>query len=194
MKRFKKTSYSGFTLVETFVAISVLFIAVLGPMGLLSKSISDSMFAQNQITSYYLAQEAMEIIVFLRDSGDAIGPINPEDEEQVSIGDLLNNCVSSWCAFDLITIALEQTIDVCPYAEEGDMPDCARLYRDSGLDVYTHRASEEPTNFYRVFKIEIVDIDGNVPTGVLLRSIVGWPLNDGFRKTEVSTFLTLFNE
>ena len=65
---FKKWKNQGFTLIETFVAITVLMIVVIGPLSVLTKMISDGLFAQNQITASYLAQEGMDMIINIRDT------------------------------------------------------------------------------------------------------------------------------
>lgn len=52
----------GFTLIESLVAITVLLLAVTGPLALATKVISDSSVSQNQITAFYLGQEGLEFI------------------------------------------------------------------------------------------------------------------------------------
>ncbi len=59
---------SGFTLIETLVAFSVLTLMFLGPITLISKSISFAIVSQNNITAFYLGQEAVEYILNLRDT------------------------------------------------------------------------------------------------------------------------------
>ncbi|MFA5023196.1 MAG: hypothetical protein WC385_02345 [Candidatus Paceibacterota bacterium] len=61
----------GFTLVETFVAIIVLMITVLGPMSLLSNALRDSRYIKDQITATYLAQEGVELMIDQRNQGVA---------------------------------------------------------------------------------------------------------------------------
>lgn len=53
----------GFTLIETFVAISILLIAVMGPLQMFSKAIADGLYAKNQTIAYYLAQEGIELSI-----------------------------------------------------------------------------------------------------------------------------------
>ncbi len=53
----------GFTLIETFVAITVLVIAVLGPMTLLSKALQNSRYIKDEIVATYLAQEGVELMI-----------------------------------------------------------------------------------------------------------------------------------
>ena len=59
MNIFNNKNNKGLTLVETLVAISVLLMAVVGPMVIYSKSITNTRYAGDQITAYYLAQEGM---------------------------------------------------------------------------------------------------------------------------------------
>jgi hypothetical protein len=61
----KKT---GFTLIETLVAVTILIIGVIGPLSLAARGISDGLFAQNQLTANLLAQEAIETIVNVRNT------------------------------------------------------------------------------------------------------------------------------
>ncbi|MBU4536793.1 prepilin-type N-terminal cleavage/methylation domain-containing protein [Patescibacteria group bacterium] len=58
----------GFTLIETFVAIAVLLIAMSGPLVLVTKGLSISKMAKGQITAIYLAQEAIEYMRNVRDT------------------------------------------------------------------------------------------------------------------------------
>jgi type II secretory pathway pseudopilin PulG len=63
----KLKSQSGLTIVESLVAISILVISVLGPLVIVSQALRTSFFARDQLTTYYLAQEAIEHIRNLRD-------------------------------------------------------------------------------------------------------------------------------
>ena len=58
----------GFTLIETLVAVMLLSVAIVAPMSLASKSLSTAYYARDQITAFYLAQEAIEAVRSIRDS------------------------------------------------------------------------------------------------------------------------------
>lgn len=58
----------GFTLIETLVAVMLLSIAVVAPMSLAAKSLGSAYYARDQITAFYLAQEAIESLRSIRDS------------------------------------------------------------------------------------------------------------------------------
>lgn len=59
---------AGFTLVEAMVAISILSMAVTGPLLIAQKGIGSAIYARDQITAFYLAQEAVEYIRNIRDT------------------------------------------------------------------------------------------------------------------------------
>lgn len=58
---------SGFTLIETLVAISLLTIAIVAPISLTAQSLQSAYYARDQITAFYMAQEAIEAIRSVRD-------------------------------------------------------------------------------------------------------------------------------
>ncbi|MFH1402346.1 MAG: prepilin-type N-terminal cleavage/methylation domain-containing protein [Patescibacteria group bacterium] len=73
MRIFKKLKnknkfQKGFTLIETFVAITVLLIAITGPLYLVTRGLSVAKMVKGRITAIYLAQEAVEYIRNIRDN------------------------------------------------------------------------------------------------------------------------------
>jgi prepilin-type N-terminal cleavage/methylation domain-containing protein len=58
---------SGFSLVETLVAISLLLIIIVGPMSISAKTAKSSSFANEQIQAFFLAQEGLELSQKARD-------------------------------------------------------------------------------------------------------------------------------
>ena len=62
-----RTFQSGFTLIETLVAISLLTIAITAPMLLTVQSLTTAYYARDQIVASHLAQEAIEEIHQIRD-------------------------------------------------------------------------------------------------------------------------------
>lgn len=60
-------THSGFTLIETMVAISLLAFSIVAPMTLTSQSLTTAYYARDQITAYNLAQEGLEAVRAIRD-------------------------------------------------------------------------------------------------------------------------------
>ncbi len=64
----KSKDIQGFTIVETLVAITILMIAIAGPLVIASKGLMASLHARDQMIASYLAQETMEFIKNKRDN------------------------------------------------------------------------------------------------------------------------------
>lgn len=58
----------GFTLIETLVAITVLVLSISGPLQIAANSLFSAFYARDQITAYYLAEEAIEYVKNARDT------------------------------------------------------------------------------------------------------------------------------
>lgn len=59
--------HKGFTLIETLVAISVLVMALVGPLTIAEQSLRSAYYSRDQITAFYLAQEGIEYVRAIRD-------------------------------------------------------------------------------------------------------------------------------
>jgi prepilin-type N-terminal cleavage/methylation domain-containing protein len=63
--KFKKNTIrtsSGFTLIETLVAIFILVLATTGPLSFAQSGLRASFVARDQVVAFYLAQDAIETI------------------------------------------------------------------------------------------------------------------------------------
>ncbi len=108
----------GFTLIETLVAVSLLTVAIVAPMSLAAQSLASAYYARDQITAFYLAQEAIEALRSIRDgqilqiaqtvdtsSINIFGPIPLEDQPFIidaRKGDpsqAITNCSGGTCPF-----------------------------------------------------------------------------------------------
>lgn len=61
------TPQSGFSLVETFVAITILLIVIVGPMTIITSTSNGTSFANEQVIAFFLAQEGAELAQKARD-------------------------------------------------------------------------------------------------------------------------------
>lgn len=63
----KKKLFGAFSIIETIVAIAILSVAVVAPLTLAQRGLFGSVYAQQQVTAFYLAQEAIEYVRSVRD-------------------------------------------------------------------------------------------------------------------------------
>ena len=138
MKKIQNKGLTGFTLIETLVAITILTLGIVGPLELAYKSISYTKLSQNKITASYLAQEGMELVRYIRDT-------NKINSDPWLRG--LANCKgSSYCRMDAYSVS----VDTC-----GVGPTCHPIqYSDSQGYNYT---VGNPTIFTR--NINIVEME-----------------------------------
>jgi len=132
----------GFTLIETLVAISVLLIAVVGPLTLATRSLFSALVARDQLTASYLAQDAVEYIRYKRDNNFLAG-------EPWLNGDLSDCVAPKMCRVE----TERNQIKDC---DEDSGGVCKNLTYDEKEDTYGYRSvsTEEgeevrPTTFNR---------------------------------------------
>jgi len=68
-----QTNKKGFTLVETLIAITILVLAVTGAFAAAHNGMMSSLYSKDQVTAFYLAQEAIEQIRNIRDQNGIRG-------------------------------------------------------------------------------------------------------------------------
>ncbi len=127
----------GFTLIETFVAITILLVAVSSTLSIASKGVSASSYSKDQISSYYLTQDAVEQIRYVRDNNSLTG--NPWLTSILS-------CESASCIVD----APNNTITSCGAT-------CPVLRFDAASGLYGYTASWTPTPFTRSIRMKQIN-------------------------------------
>jgi Tfp pilus assembly protein PilV len=126
----------GFTIIETLVAVTILMLAIVGPMTVSQKSLVASIYAKDQVIATYLAQDAMEYLKNKRDTY------------------ISNSSFANWVTtYGVCTSANLCSIDT--FMDRFDAPcvNSCRLY-DRGTRYTPDSASAEPTIFYRSFYID----------------------------------------
>src|SRR3989344_8026028 len=63
----------GFSLIETLVAVVILVSAIVGPLTLAQRSIHSAVYARDQVTASFLAEEVIEYIRMARDGNEIRG-------------------------------------------------------------------------------------------------------------------------
>lgn len=155
---------SGFTLIETMIALTVLTMLILGPITLATKSISYALTSQNQITASYLAQEAVEYILNIRDNNFLHIP-------SLDWLEGLNQCFGAWgCYIDVPNKIINPCGGECPKIK----------YDSSGF--YYNYGPGQDTIFIRKVKIKKIEI-GGVEDEARVEVTVQWPERFGGQKS-----------
>ena len=68
-----KTQSKGFTIIETVVAIAILSLVMVAPLTLAERGLNSSVYARDEVTAFYLAQEAIEYVRNVRDNNNLSG-------------------------------------------------------------------------------------------------------------------------
>lgn len=183
---------SGFSLVETLVAISILLIVIVGPMTISMRTAKSSSFASEQVQAFFLAQEGLEMAQKSRDDlllrnfllpASANYTLNPWSQFTNTSGNFANCFSSSGCSFQWSTIPGQLST---PPISCATVANCL-LYRDNnGRGWFTHTAvGNTPTIFTRR-----IYFSGS-GAGIQVRSAVTWRTGSlvAEQRVEVDTYL-----
>ncbi len=107
MKNKKRKKEYGFTMIETFVAITILLLSIAGPLTIASKGVVSAAFARDQIVAFHLAKEAVELVRNKRDENKILGN---------DWLDGLGNCISpKVCNVDPLNVTFSECVGgSCP--------------------------------------------------------------------------------
>ncbi len=149
----------GFTLIETFVAITLLVAAVVGPLSIASSGLQAAMVGEDQVTASYLAQDSIEYIRYVRDTNRLAGN---------AWTNYLGNCISTdgsqSCFFDsTVGPDVSGNISAC-----GSGGACPLMMYDTSTGFYNYNAASQTNSATRF--IRIVKILSPVCTGALCNS------------------------
>jgi Tfp pilus assembly protein PilV len=87
----------GFTLIEAFIAITIIMVVIIGPLTLAQKGLSSAAYAKDKVTGYYLAQDAIEYIHWIRDQAVLK---NPPGTGWAAFEVYINPCLATSCRAD----------------------------------------------------------------------------------------------
>lgn len=115
----------GFSIIEVVIAISILAMASVAPLSLSQKGLRSSIYARDQVTAFYLAQEAIEYARYVRDNNSLAG-LSQSDNWLNG----LENCMSpSICGIDVTAISNERTYSCAnDHPANGVTMDCLMTY------------------------------------------------------------------
>ncbi len=167
-------SSSGFTFVETLVAIAILLIAVVAPLSLSYQSLAASRIARNQIIATFLAEEAIEFVRATRDTNSLVG-----NSWLSGLEDCLQISKDSKCVIDV------PANDVAPCDSEGV---CPALNYDPDTFVYSY-TSGDPSPFTREVTIAQWESGATAFNEAEVGVTVSWPDGNNTRTVTIEELI-----
>lgn len=168
----KKNSHdkkSGFTLIETLVAVSLLAVAIVAPMALTTQSLTAAYYARDQVTAFNLAQEGIEAIRAIRD-GHILEISQTADASGIDL-------------FSPIPLDQDFTVDSRQTSPLNAIQACAgtcpALQVDSTNTLYGYDPDTTawvPTHFTRTMRVKYV---GTSHDEIRVSATVSWPTASG---------------
>src|SRR3989338_35743 len=170
----------GFTLVETFVAITILMFAIVGPLSLAERSISSANLTKEKLVAYYLAQDAIEYIRIMRDEN--VLSTNPTNNWESFLADI------SQCGGDIddgpkCTIDTSKDYKVNNNNNNGiddcSWSTCKRMDYDINTGVYRYNTSNatqgwEKTPFKRGIRVTTLETTAGDEHMLAIEVTVEW--------------------
>ncbi len=153
----------GFTLIETLIAVLLLAMSIAGPLTIASKGLTSTMVSKDQFIGFYLAQDAIEQVRFLRDTS-CLSTIGDSTGCPVSVWlQGLNNCLVSvnpdGCYLDSLA-----TNPASPVACTGGVCETMRYDATNHVFNYNQAVPLTPQRFIRTVKITNTTADEAVIT------------------------------
>lgn len=201
----QKHTQSGFSLVETLVAITILMIVIVGPLTIVTTTSKSTNFSNAQVVGFYLAQEGAELAQKARDDivlNRFLDSADPEygtrfddtpwaDFIDESGGAEFEDCFSSYGCSIEVGVDSEGTISI-PDSCGVQMSGC-ELWFDTA-DVrsrYTHTdlGAANLTPYRRAVTFENVDPGGTDEIKVVSRVEWSTGISRDFESVEVVTYL-----
>ncbi len=151
----------GFTLLETLVAITILVLSIVGPMTVASKGLQSAIYAKNEITAFYLGQEAIEYIRNARDTNllkdcYSTDVSAPDCHDKTQWLHFLDECIDpKVCYFDV-----RKDYSLGGSIKECDSGDCPPIDFDEDTNIYSYDKPRFPSKYTRTVKIEHINHTG----------------------------------
>ncbi|MBP9714885.1 MAG: prepilin-type N-terminal cleavage/methylation domain-containing protein [Candidatus Pacebacteria bacterium] len=203
----QKNNSSGFTLVETLVAIAIFTTSVVAMMVILGDSLSNLTYAKRKLTATYLAQEGVEYMRNLRDTYvlySAPGETTNDAWNDFK-ANVISKCGSIGCTFNIDDLPssafiypsdqpiIDIVLTTCTLANN-NVP-CPYLYYDINTGEYNY--VEIPSNthsnsgFRRRIRVEADNVAYPNVDEIRVISTVFWIQGSGIYETSFSE--SLFN-
>ena len=172
----------AFTLIETLVAVSIITIAIVGPMTAANRAIVAAETSRDQLTASYLAQEGVEYVRAARDDAYLANRTSPDPSAAwdafVGASGSLSGCIDPGiCALGPLTSSAPIVTSALVPCDHEVCPSAPIVLGDTGME-YT-----------RTVQIKDVSVSSSAPD-VRVTSLVSWYFHGTRYNVTVTNHLT----
>ena len=163
----------GFTIIETLVAITVLMIAIAGPLVVASKGLNAALYARDQVIASGLAQESMEYIKSIKNTNVASIDYFPVQGDTTNW--LTNIVDASYCKKSSSRCDISAVNSL--RSTGGTDPLGYKIYFDPTTGYSNVSSGSTETKFYRYYYLSSSSSGGNCvesSTACTLHVVVNW--------------------
>lgn len=193
---FKKVDLvSGFTLVETMVAVLILSLVIISLMSVVASSLFASRYARDEIIANYLLQEAIDYVRNDRDTTIFLNTSVGSDVSWPAFTDKYSACgvENQGCYIDIFTSLKDpnsnDNIKQCPGNSPPDDTTCPKFSFDpnSESSFYNYGGNGSESNFSRKIVFTINPLN---PDEAIVKVTVYWINGDLSKSRSLQTSLT----
>ncbi|MFA6797530.1 MAG: type II secretion system protein [Candidatus Paceibacterota bacterium] len=187
-----KNFKNGFTLIEALVAISLLMIAISGPMTIVQKGLNAAYLSRDQMTASFLVQDAIEAVRNIRDTSALNNDYKDGDNWLSGLSDCICETDNDNCDFDnpgYKSCSIDTTVEKLSSGVFVSNPDNKILKiktNDNGEFVKYDLKSVKKSKFTRIINIHQPADDENE---AVVRVRVSWMAQGGEQKVDVSSYI-----
>ncbi|MFW5853380.1 MAG: type IV pilus modification PilV family protein [Patescibacteria group bacterium] len=185
----------GFTLIETFMAIVILTIAVLGPLSLFANAMIDARYARERATAGFLAREGLELL--LADRWDYISDMSINFSQGYDYPNFVNQFFLDWTPVkndfchkndNGCAIYIDNNGNIKYEINDGAMRYCEHENNNNRFELVEGDECTENNFSGPVFKRKIYfeSVDGHQ---VKVISEVEWPYGGGNKTTKIVYYI-----
>lgn len=177
--------HKGFTLIETLVAVLLLSLAIGGPLTIASKGLTATLVAKDQFIGFYLAQDAIEQVRFLRDSACLASGGGPSGCPAGSWLSSFGSCVSADGSASCYLDSIQGTVTACSGA-------CPTLNYDSTNKYFSYTSgTRSAQQFIRTVTIQN-NPSGSSPDEAIVTVSVSWTDRAGITRVPITVRENIF--
>ena len=185
MFEYLQKKHKGFTLIETFVAITIIAVSIVAPITLARLGVRSVSIARDQMTAYYLAVEALEYVQHVRHTNRMrLGP--SWFSSGIADNYELDNCIDALGSTRHCYVDIESSSQppLCGVLGASSHSDCPLMEFDPSDNSYGYTSGTDT-----IFRRSINIVETTVDEEAIVTARVSWNYGPLQRSVELREIL-----